>query len=66
MIYDFRCNNCTHEYEVRRVMKDMNEPSICPKCRDEAPTRIIGTPRSKRVVVGIVAQMEGRRLLFNR
>jgi len=47
MIYGFRCNNCTHEYEVRRSMKDRNDLSICPKCRDESTTRVLGTPSFK-------------------
>jgi|JYMV01.1.fsa_nt_gi putative FmdB family regulatory protein len=64
MIYDFRCNNCTHEYEVRRAMKDMNEPSICPKCRDEAPTRIIGTPTFKTCGGGHRSSNGGQKVII--
>ena len=31
-IYEYRCNECEHEYEQRRSMADMDSPSDCPEC----------------------------------
>ena len=38
--YDYRCNNCKHEFQLFQKMTD--EPcDTCPKCKKK-PTRLIG------------------------
>jgi len=38
-IYEYRCTTCPYEYEQRRSMAAMDEPSECPKCGEMAGER---------------------------
>ena len=38
-IYEYRCKKCSHEYEQRRSMADMDKRRACPECRSRAVER---------------------------
>lgn len=40
--YDYKCDNCDHEFEIFQSMKD-NKLSKCPVCGKESLKRLIGT-----------------------
>ena len=40
MKYDYKCNNCFYEFEIKQSMKD-DACAICPKCNSETRNRII-------------------------
>ena len=40
--YDYRCNNCGHEFEILQKMSDDYLKS-CPKCSQETLKRLLGT-----------------------
>jgi len=40
--YDYRCNNCGHEFEILQKMSDDHLKS-CPKCSQETLKRLLGT-----------------------
>lgn len=40
--YDYRCNACGHEFELRQKMTDKHKRK-CPKCKKMKLKRIIGS-----------------------
>ncbi len=40
--YDYRCNACSHEFELFQSMKDKPK-KVCPACGKSALERLIGT-----------------------
>jgi len=36
MLYEFKCSDCNHTFEVKRLMSDCGEPAVCPECGKEA------------------------------
>lgn len=48
MIYEYRCEVCSTEFERDRPMSESSEPADCPSCKSSAP-RILSAPsRMKR------------------
>ncbi len=40
--YDYRCNDCEHEFEAYQSMKD-DKLTVCPNCGKNTLVRLIGT-----------------------
>lgn len=40
-IYEYRCSNCSHEFEESQSIKD-SSLIICPECSQEKLNRVIG------------------------
>lgn len=36
MIYDYRCDSCSHEFGVRKPMRESDTSEACPQCRRPA------------------------------
>lgn len=34
-IYQYYCNKCEKEFELKRLMADIDKPALCPKCKKE-------------------------------
>lgn len=39
--YQYRCSNCSHEFEIFQNIKD-NAKRVCPSCRKHKLVRLIG------------------------
>ena len=64
-IYEYKCENCSHRFEIRQSFKD--EPlTICQECSHESLVRVIGVPRAivygGGQTVGQVADYNTRKL----
>lgn len=42
-LYEYRCRDCHHRFEVLQRLGDGPEGLICPQCGAEAPTRQLST-----------------------
>jgi len=38
-LYDYVCADCKTKFEIRRSMKDLDNPAPCPECRGEHTAR---------------------------
>jgi putative FmdB family regulatory protein len=48
-IYEFRCNNCNHKFEIYLTYQEYgNTPITCPSCDHSEPERIIKPVRVAR------------------
>jgi putative FmdB family regulatory protein len=67
MIYEFQCSTCNSINEVRRLMKDRNDPCQCEWCggdTERIPSLPYVTPESL-LVEGNTPATRGRRVLLN-
>jgi putative FmdB family regulatory protein len=39
-IYQYYCEKCAKEFELKRLMADIDKPAQCPKCKKEG-TRLV-------------------------
>jgi len=39
-IYQYYCNKCEKEFELKRLMADIDKPAPCPKCKQKG-TRLV-------------------------
>lgn len=39
-IYQYYCNKCEKEFELKRIMADIDKPALCPKCKTKG-TRLV-------------------------
>ena len=39
-IYQYYCNKCEKEFELKRLMVDIDKPALCPKCK-KSGTRLV-------------------------
>jgi putative FmdB family regulatory protein len=39
-IYQYYCEKCENEYELKRLMAEIDKPAPCPKCKKEG-TRLV-------------------------
>ena len=39
-IYQYYCEKCTKEFELKRLMADIDKPAQCPKCKRKG-TRLV-------------------------
>jgi putative FmdB family regulatory protein len=39
-IYQYYCEKCEKEFELKRLMADIDKPAPCPKCKKEG-TRLV-------------------------
>ena len=35
-IYEYRCSDCSHQFEMLRPMREANEPAVCRSCNNGA------------------------------
>jgi len=42
-IYEYRCSECGHKFEIRRSMEDSNSKIRCPACGKENAQRIFSS-----------------------
>lgn len=39
-IYQYYCNKCEKEFELKRLMADIDKPAPCPRCKQKG-TRLV-------------------------
>ena len=39
-IYQYYCEKCEKEFELKRLMAEIDKPALCPKCKREG-TRLV-------------------------
>ena len=39
-IYEYYCEKCEKEFELKRLMADIDKPALCPKCKTKG-TRLV-------------------------
>ncbi|MFA5374434.1 MAG: zinc ribbon domain-containing protein [Dehalococcoidia bacterium] len=39
-IYQYYCEKCEKEFELKRLMADIDKPALCPKCKKQG-TRLV-------------------------
>jgi putative FmdB family regulatory protein len=39
-IYQYYCEKCEKEFELKRLMAEIDKPALCPKCKKEG-TRLV-------------------------
>ncbi len=49
-VYEFRCGQCDHVFELRRHMVERDEPAECPKC--QCPAKRLMSAASFRLKPG--------------
>lgn len=52
-IYEYRCGNCGNEFEVKRLMSEMDDPAKCPRCQGKAK-RLLSVFAASNLGVGIM------------
>ena len=35
-LYEYRCSDCGHQFEMLRPMREANEPAVCRSCNNGA------------------------------
>lgn len=40
-IYEFKCKNCKHEYEIYKKFSETNKDYNCPKCKSDFVDRVV-------------------------
>ena len=43
-IYDYRCRDCSKEYDVFHRGKEVAEDIVCPGCGSKKATRLVSVP----------------------
>jgi len=38
-LYEYLCNNCNTQFELRRAMKESDAPTACPECQSDRVER---------------------------
>ncbi len=42
-IYEYKCNNCGHDFDVLQKVGETGEHLRCPRCGAEKPTRLLSS-----------------------
>ena len=42
-VYEYRCEQCTHQFEATQSMHARQEDTVCPKCNKLGATRMLSS-----------------------
>ncbi len=52
-IYEYRCGSCGNEFELKRMMSEMDVPAPCPRCKGKS-ARLFSVFAASNTGVGII------------